>query len=95
MSKKIDRSREERVNSFGSRMIIKEYRKYKVLENGKLTYEYKIYYSMIQRCYDLKYQKKEPTYKNCTVEDYLLNFQHMGEWINENYYEVPGENAFR
>ena len=46
---------------------------------------------MIQRCYDLKYQKKEPTYKNCTVEDYLLNFQHMGEWINENYYEVPGE----
>ena len=137
MKKKINRTGEEKINSFGSRMIIKEYRKYsdidvyfpeydftfkhahynsfkngkikcpyeprcfgvgcvgegkyKVLENGKLTYEYKIYYSMIQRCYDLKYQKKEPTYKNCTVEDYLLNFQHMGEWINENYYEVPGE----
>ena len=96
MSKKIDRTGEEKINSFGSRMIIKEYRKYsdidvyfpeydftfkhahynsfkngkikcpyeprcfgvgcvgegkyKVLENGKLTYEYKIYYSMIQRC---------------------------------------------
>ena len=132
-----DKTREEKVNNFGSKMVIKEYRgawdidvyfpeynwvakhinysnfkkgnikcpyeprtygvgylgegKYKTRENGKLTYEYKIYYSMIQRCYDPKYQEKEPTYKGCTIEDYLLNFQHMGEWINNNYYEVPGE----
>ena len=132
-----DKTGEEKVNNFGSKMVIKEYRgawdidvyfpeynwvakhinysnfkkgnikcpyeprtygvgylgegKYKTRENGKLTYEYKIYYSMIQRCYDPKYQEKEPTYKGCTIEDYLLNFQHMGEWINNNYYEVPGE----
>ena len=46
---------------------------------------------MLQRCYDPRYQEKEPTYKGCEVEDYLLNFQHMGEWLDENYYEIPGE----
>ena len=46
---------------------------------------------MLQRCYDPKFHKKRPTYKGCSVEDYLLNFQHMGKWIEENYYEVPGE----
>ena len=137
MSKVIDRIGEEKVNKFGSKMIIKEYRKYndidvyfpeydwtfkhrkynhfkdgtikcpyepricgtgylgegkyKARENGKLTDEYKIYYSMLTRCYDPKYQEKEPTYKGCVVENYLLNFQNMGEWLENNYYEVPGE----
>ena len=46
---------------------------------------------MLQRCYDPKYQEKYSTYKGCQVENYFLNFQHMGEWLEENYYEVPGE----
>ena len=137
MSKVIDRIGEEKVNKFGSKMIIKEYRKYsdidvyfpeydwtfkytrydhfkngtikcpyesricgigylgegkyKAKENGKLTDEYKIYYEMLRRCYDPKFHERNPAYKGCKVEDYLLNFQHMGEWINKNYYEVPGE----
>ena len=137
MVAKRDRTGEERVNKFGSKMIIKEYRKYsdidvyfpeynwvfkhatynqfkrgnikcpyepklygkgylgegkyKCRENGKLTDEYKIYMHMLERCYDPKLQEKEPTYKGCIVEDHLLNFQHMGEWIEDNYYEVPGE----
>ena len=65
--------------------------KYKVWEDGKNKKEYKIWHNMIKRCYDPKYQEKRPTYKGCQVEDYLLNFQHMGEWIDRNYYEVPGE----
>ena len=65
--------------------------KYKAKENGKNTDKYNIYRSMLQRCYDPKLHEKEPTYKECEVEDYLLNFQHMGEWIDENYYKVPGE----
>ena len=65
--------------------------KYKTTENGKHTDEYIIWYNMLMRCYDPKYQEKRPTYEGCFVEDYLLNFQHMGEWINENYYEVAGE----
>ena len=135
--KKIDRIGEERVNNFGSKIVIIGYKKatdidvyfpeydfifkntrydsfkkgeikcpyepryygkgylgegkYKVSENGKLTDEYDIWHHMLMRCYDPKYHKKHSTYRECIVEDYLLNFQHMGEWIKENYYEVPGE----
>ena len=135
--KKIDRTSEETINNFGSKMVIKEYRnnmdvdvyfpeynwtfkhaqyskfkrgnikcpyepryfgkgylgegKYKVSKNGKLTDEYKIWYHMIERCYDPRLHKRYSSYKGCKVEDYLLNFQHMGEWIENNYYEVPGE----
>ena len=64
---------------------------YKMSENGKHTDEYDIWHGMLMRCYDPKYQEKHSTYKGCEVEDYLLNFQHMAEWINENYYEIPGE----
>ena len=46
---------------------------------------------MLGRCYNPKYQEKEPSYKGCMVEEYLLNFQHAAEWYNENYYEIPGE----
>ena len=60
-------------------------------ENRKHTKEYDIYHDMLKRCYDPKFHEKKPTYKGCRVEDYLINFQHMGEWINKNYYEVPGE----
>ena len=60
-------------------------------ENGKNTDEYDIWYNALKRCYDPKYQERYPTYKGCRVEDYLLNFQHMGEWLDENYYEIPGE----
>ena len=135
--KTINRTGEENINTFGSKMVIKEYRgaldidvyfpeynwtfehteyksfkkgeikcpyeprtygvgylgegKYKMSENGKKTDEYDIWKGMLMRCYDPKYQEKHPSYKGCEVENYLLNFQHMGEWIDENYYEVPGE----
>ena len=65
--------------------------KYKVKENNKHSDEYKIWHHMLQRCYDPKYQERYPSYKGCEVEDYLLNFQHMGKWIENNYYKVPGE----
>lgn len=65
--------------------------KYKMSENGEFKKEYKIWHGMLQRCYCPKYQEKYPTYKDCKVEEHLLNFQHMGEWLEENYYEAPGE----
>ena len=65
--------------------------KYKVKENGKKTDEYEIWYEMLRRCYDPKLHERYTTYEGCMVEDYLLNFQNMGEWIEENYYEVQGE----
>ena len=138
--KVIDRTGEEKVNTFGSKMkIINQYREnnttyidvcfpeynwtfkhtiysnfkkgnikcpyeprcydkgylgegeYKMSENGKNTDEFYIWYAMIQRCYDPKYQEKHTTYKGCEVEEYLLNYQHMCEWLENNYYEIPGE----
>ena len=65
--------------------------KYKTKENGKHTDEYVIWHGMLQRCYDPKYQEKYSTYRGCKVEDFFLNFQHMCEWLDENYYEIPGE----
>ena len=65
--------------------------KYNVSKNNRHTDEYEIWHEMLRRCYDPKLHKRNPTYKGCKVEDYLLNFQNMCEWINENYYEVPGE----
>ena len=65
--------------------------KYRMSENGEFKKEYKIWHGMLQRCYCPKYQEKYPTYKDCKVEEHLLNFQHMGEWLEENYYEDQGE----
>ena len=65
--------------------------KYKVWKNSKHTDEYNIWYAMLQRCYDPKFQEKYYTYKGCKVENNWLNFQNMGEWIKDNYYEIPGE----
>ena len=134
---KIDRTGEERLNNFGSKMVIKKYRsckdidvyfpeynwtfnhaqyskfkrgnikcpyepriygvgylgegKYTTTKNGKRTDEYSIWYDVLKRCYDPKLHEKYFTYKDCMVEDYLLNFQHMAEWLENNYYEVHGE----
>ena len=65
--------------------------KYKMFENNKTTDEYIIWHDVLRRCYDPKLHEKYSTYKDCEVEEYLLNFQHMGKWIEENYYKVPGE----
>ena len=132
-----DRIGEERLNSFGSKMMIVEYRscinidvyfpeynwtfkhatyqhfkkgnikcpykpryygvgylgegKYKTRENGKLKREFKIWHNMLKRCYDSEFQERNPTYKGCTAENDWFNFQNMAEWIENNYYEVPGE----
>ena len=65
--------------------------KYKMSINGKHNKYYYIWHDVLKRCYDPKYQERYPTYKGCRVEDYLLNFQNMGEWIEKNYYEISGE----
>ena len=60
--------------------------KYKTKENGKTKREYKIWHSMLRRCYDPKCHEKEPTYKDCEVEDDGLNFQNFAKWYHKNYY---------
>ena len=52
---------------------------------------YKVWQSMLQRCYDTKYQEKKPTYKGCSVCDEWLYFPNFKKWFNENYYTIEGE----
>ena len=46
---------------------------------------------MLERCYDLKAQEKQPTYIDCTVCEEWHNYQIFAEWYDNNYYEVEGE----
>lgn len=64
---------------------------YKASENGKHTKCYKTWHHMLERCYDEKYHKKYPTYKDCEVHNELLCFQNFAEWFYDNYYEVEGQ----
>jgi hypothetical protein len=52
---------------------------------------YEAWRSMIQRCYDTKYQLKQPTYIGCTMCEEWHCFQNFAEWYYDNYYEVPGQ----
>ena len=46
---------------------------------------------MLKRCYSGEYQKKEPTYKDCTVCKEWLNYSNFKKWYDDNYYEIDGE----
>ena len=59
--------------------------------NRKDTIYYKVWKSMIERCYNEKRLEKYPTYKDCTVCEEWHNFQNFAKWYEENYYEVDGE----
>lgn len=52
---------------------------------------YDKWHGMMTRCYSEKYQKDNPTYKNCKVCDKWLCFQNFAEWYTRHYYEIPGE----
>lgn len=60
--------------------------KYNPKEHRKI---YKLWKAMIERCY--KENNKDLTYRDCNVENYLLNFQNYAQWYEENYYECNGE----
>ena len=64
---------------------------YKSKINGKQTKEYEIWRQMLRRCYDYKFQEKQPTYKGCYVCEEWLNFQNFAEWYYNNLYNCNGE----
>lgn len=47
--------------------------------NGKITKEYKVWSSMIQRCYDENFHENNPTYKDCTICERWLVFANFLE----------------
>jgi len=54
---------------------------YSLYINRKATPAYKIWKSMLQRCYDLKWQEKQPTYTTVVVCKKWLNYQNFAEWF--------------
>jgi len=67
--------------------------KFKTAINYKMTIGYKIWKSMIQRCYEPYCINKQPTYQDATVCKKWWNFQTFAEWHNKNYYELLDERV--
>lgn len=61
---------------------------YKADINGKRTLEYSTWTSMLNRCYDEKYQEKCPTYKSVAVCKEWMNFQNFAKWYEDNYPKI-------
>lgn len=57
----------------------------KIFINHKHIKSYHTWKNMLQRCYDKKYQKNNPTYIGCKVCDEWLYFSNFKKWFDENY----------
>lgn len=55
-----------------------------VKSNGK-TGKYNTWKCMLERCYNPKSSKTNPTYIECSVCKEWLNFQVFADWFDENY----------
>lgn len=57
------------------------------IEGGKkkMIKSYKVWQDMLRRCYSEKRQKKQPTYKSCTVSKEWLLYSNFKKWFDENY----------
>ena len=60
-------------------------------ENGQTIKSYSVWTSMLMRCYSGEYQKKEPTYKDCSVCKEWHNYSNFKEWFDNNYYEIENQ----
>lgn len=54
---------------------------------SRKSYEkiYRTWYNMLVRCYDTKFQEKNPAYKGTTICKDWHNFQNYAKWHEENY----------
>lgn len=59
--------------------------------NNRMNHKYKTWHEMIRRCYDKKKLKSNPSYFDCTVCDEWHNFQSFGDWYDNNFYQIEGE----
>lgn len=55
--------------------------------NNNKTEEYIKWFSMFVRCYDKKYQEKQPTYIGCSISEEFHNYQNFAEWYAHYKYE--------
>lgn len=53
--------------------------------NGKIIKSYTVWADVLRRCYNAKFQEKNPTYIGCSVCDEWLYFSKFKEWFDKNY----------
>ena len=57
--------------------------KYPATVNGKVLKEYKLWRSILSRCYSIKYQEEHPTYIGCQVSENFKNYSYFHEWVQQ------------
>ena len=57
--------------------------KYPSKVNGVVTKEYKLWHSMLVRCYSDVYKKRQPTYEYCEVSDKFKSYEYFYEWCHK------------
>ena len=57
--------------------------KHPITINGVLTKEYKLWTSMLVRCYSDNFKKRQPTYEGCEVSDNFKSYEYFYEWCHE------------
>jgi len=55
--------------------------------DGKMIKSYNTWCKMLLRCYDSKYQQRNPTYSGCSVCQDWLSFTKFKMWYDSNYRE--------
>ena len=52
---------------------------------GKLCRQYRLWASVLHRCYDGKYHEHQPTYIGCSVSDEWKYFSNFLIWVNNQF----------